>query len=78
MEAVIASFVLVGVYALITTACLVLAFLPSVIALFKKHPDLLWIFILNFGLGATALGWIVALVWACKDSWRLENLRKSL
>ena len=39
-------------------------FLPSIIA--RKKRDALSIFLLNFFLGATGVGWVIALVWACK------------
>jgi hypothetical protein len=45
----------------------VLYFLPSLVALAKSKRDLLAIFLLNFFLGWTMIGWIVALVWAAKS-----------
>jgi hypothetical protein len=42
-------------------------FLPSIIALAKSKRDLLAIFLLNFFLGWSVIGWIVALVWAAKS-----------
>jgi len=45
---------------------LVLYFLPSIIALVRSKRDGLAIFLLNFFLGWTFVGWIVALVWAVK------------
>jgi hypothetical protein len=45
---------------------LVLAyFLPTGLALLRAHPQGLAIFVLNLFGGWMALGWIVALVWAC-------------
>jgi hypothetical protein len=44
----------------------VIYFLPSIIAAARSKRDLLSIFLLNFFLGWTAIGWIVALVWAVK------------
>ena len=41
-------------------------FLPSIIALARQKRNLLSIVLLNFFLGWTAIGWIVALVWAVK------------
>lgn len=46
---------------------LVMYFLPSIIALARSKRDLLSIFLLNFFLGWTFIGWIVALVWAVKS-----------
>lgn len=42
-------------------------FLPSVIALVRSKRDTFAIFILNFLLGWTFIGWIIALVWAVKE-----------
>jgi hypothetical protein len=46
---------------------LVLYFLPSIIALVKSKRDTLAIFLLNFFLGWSVIGWIIALVWAAKS-----------
>jgi hypothetical protein len=45
---------------------LVMYFLPSLIALARSKRDLLSIFLLNFFLGWSVIGWVVALVWALK------------
>ncbi len=45
---------------------IVLYFLPSIIAAARSKRDLLSIFLLNFFLGWTAIGWVIALVWAVK------------
>jgi Superinfection immunity protein len=45
---------------------LALYFLPSIIALARNKRDTLAIFLLNFFLGWTFIGWIVSLVWAVK------------
>jgi Superinfection immunity protein len=42
-------------------------FLPTIIALARSKRDALSIFLLNFFLGWTLIGWIMALVWACKS-----------
>lgn len=47
----------------------VLYFLPSIIALVRSKRDLFAIFLLNFFLGWTFIGWIVALVWAVKTDY---------
>ena len=39
-------------------------FLPTIIALIRKQPNALAIFLLNFFLGWTFVGWVVSLVWA--------------
>jgi hypothetical protein len=41
-------------------------FLPSIIALARSKRDTLGIFLLNFFLGWTCIGWIIALIWAVK------------
>ena len=46
---------------------LVMYFLPSIIALARSKRDLLAIFLLNFFLGWSVIGWVVALVWAAKN-----------
>jgi hypothetical protein len=42
-------------------------FLPSIIALARGKRDLLAIFLLNFFLGWSVIGWFVALIWAAKN-----------
>jgi len=42
-------------------------FLPSIIALAKSKRDLLAIFLLNFFLGWSVIGWFVALIWAARN-----------
>ena len=44
----------------------VLYFLPAIIAFARSKRDALSIFVLNLFLGWTAVGWIIALVWALK------------
>ncbi len=41
-------------------------FLPSIVALVRGKRDTLSICLLNFFLGWTLAGWIIALVWAFK------------
>ena len=47
----------------------VMYFLPSLIALGRSKHDLMAIFLLNFFLGWTMIGWVVALVWAVKTDY---------
>jgi hypothetical protein len=49
---------------LIFLLLLALYFLPTIVALLRHHRNALAIFILNFFLGGTGIGWVVALVWA--------------
>lgn len=44
--------------------CLVIYFLPSIVAELRGRPNKGAIFVLNLFLGWTFLGWIIALVWA--------------
>jgi Superinfection immunity protein len=44
----------------------VMYFLPSLIALLRSKRDIVAIVLLNFFLGWTLIGWVVALVWAFK------------
>ena len=44
-----------------------LYFLPFIIGVARGKRDLLGIFLLNFFLGWTLIGWIVALIWAVKQ-----------
>ena len=46
---------------------LAMYFLPSIIALVRSKRDTFAIFLLNFFLGWTFVGWIVALDWAVKS-----------
>ena len=39
-------------------------FLPLIIAWWRRHHNTLAIFVLNFFLGWTIVGWVAALVWA--------------
>lgn len=43
---------------------LLVYFLPSFVAFARRHRQRVAIFLLNFLLGWTILGWIIALVWA--------------
>jgi len=44
----------------------VMYFLPSIVAIARSKPDIAGIIPLNFFLGWTMIGWVVALVWAVK------------
>lgn len=43
---------------------LLLYFLPSLIAMNRRHQSAMAIFLLNLLLGWTAIGWIAALIWS--------------
>jgi hypothetical protein len=46
-------------------------FLPSILAAVRGKRDLVSIFVLNFLLGWTAIGWVIALLWSVKADARL-------
>ncbi|HZP63730.1 MAG TPA: superinfection immunity protein [Terriglobales bacterium] len=46
---------------------IVFYFLPTIVAFARSKRDSTSIFILNFLLGWTAVGWVIALVWALKQ-----------
>jgi hypothetical protein len=45
----------------------VLYFLPAIIAFGRSKRDAVYIFVVNLFLGWTAIGWVIALVWALKQ-----------
>jgi hypothetical protein len=45
----------------------ILYFLPAIIAFGRSKRDAGSILVLNFFLGWTAIGWVIALVWALKQ-----------
>ena len=45
----------------------VLYFLPAIIGFARSKRDAGAILVLNFFLGWTAIGWVIALVWALKQ-----------
>lgn len=46
---------------------IIMYFLPTIIALVRSKRDTVAILVLNFFLGWTLIGWIIALVWALKQ-----------
>ena len=56
----IAIFIMIA----IVLVFIVLYLLPSIIAIKKKHKDLIKILIINIFLGWTIVGWIISLVLA--------------
>jgi len=39
-------------------------FIPSLVAFYRGHHNKWPIFVLNFFLGGTCIGWVVALIWS--------------
>lgn len=56
MEALFLAFVL--------SLVLLVYFVPTLVAARRGHRNALAVFLLNFFLGWTLLGWVAALVWA--------------
>ncbi|MGH9514940.1 MAG: superinfection immunity protein [Terriglobales bacterium] len=46
---------------------IILYFLPAIIGFARSKRDAVSILVLNFLLGWTAIGWVIALVWALKQ-----------
>jgi hypothetical protein len=56
-----------GIFGIFTfVLSLAFYFLPTIIALIRKQRNTLAIFLLNFFLGWTFIGWVVALIWSVK------------
>ena len=51
-------------------------FIPTIIALYKKHDCALWIFLINIFLGFTFVGWIIALLWALGFDKTIKEFRE--
>ena len=57
------------IYGLIALAIIVcLYFFPTIMASLRQHNNVEAIGALNFLLGWTMLGWIIAFIWACTDN----------
>ncbi len=64
------SFLLGLPVVLIVVICIVafaIHFLPAIVAGSRHARNFWWILLLNFLLGWTFIGWVVALVWAITD-----------
>ena len=48
-------------------------FIPTYIALYRKHPSKTGILVLNVVLGWAFFGWLGALIWACRSRTRLAH-----
>jgi hypothetical protein len=49
---------------LLAVVALLIYFIPSMVARKRKHEDFGKILALNFFVGWTFIGWVIALVWA--------------
>jgi len=63
----IISFLFNGIGIIFFILGLLLYFLPTILAVTRKHPNTLAIFLLNFFLGWSFIGWVVALIWSVKN-----------
>jgi len=52
-------------------------FLPTIIAFARHKRDTSSIFLLNFLLGWTAIGWVIALVWALRVDATVGGLNRA-
>lgn len=52
---------------LIIVLCIIVYFLPTMVAFIRKHSNRLAIFFLNLFTGCTGLGWLAAFIWAFID-----------
>lgn len=57
-----------AIFLLLGLVSLFAYFFPTIVGLGRRHHNVLAIFALNFFLGWTLIGWVVALVWACLKS----------
>jgi Superinfection immunity protein len=60
LSAFVALGTLVGI-----SFSLALLFLPTLVAKFRRHPNVFPIFLVNLFFGWSFVGWVIALVWAC-------------
>ena len=51
-----------------TVLLMFIYFLPSIVAMCRKHVNFTAIFILNLFLGFTLFGWVFALIWSVYNS----------
>jgi hypothetical protein len=54
-------------FAIIAVLC-AMYFLPTIVAFARDHSQKAAIFLLNFLLGWSVIGWVVAIVWAVTNS----------
>jgi hypothetical protein len=59
-------FLKIFLFSLALLTIIFLYFFPTIVAISRKKKNQEAIFIINFVLGWTFIGWIIALVWAVK------------
>ncbi len=57
---------------LIGVVALLLHFLPTFVAGSRHANNFWWIFLVNLFFGWTLIGWVVALIWALRDTPRFS------
>jgi hypothetical protein len=60
----IGIFIPLGLFIIFSILGFILYFLPSFIALIRKHKNFIPIFVLNLFLGWSIIFWILALIWS--------------
>jgi hypothetical protein len=53
---------------LIGAIAFIIHFLPAFVAGTRRVQNFWWIFLVNLFLGWTLIGWVIALVWALRDT----------
>lgn len=53
-------------FLIVLAVCFVPYFVPSIVAFSRNKINRIAILMLNLFLGWTVIGWVIALVWACK------------
>jgi hypothetical protein len=57
-------------------ALVVIYFAPTIVACLRKHNNDSAILVLNFFLGWTLIGWVLALVWAFTSNVKADSLKQ--
>lgn len=57
-------------YAVVALFVLAVYWVPTVIAAVKRHPEFIKVALINWLVGWTIVGWIVALTWSIEDPQR--------
>jgi uncharacterized membrane protein len=66
LETAVGSVLAAGI--LISIFFILLYFAPTITAMLRKNPNIISIFLVNFLLGWTFIGWAIALIWAFRVS----------
>ena len=53
--------------------CITIYLLPTGVAVIRKRTNTMAIFVLNFFLGWTLIGWVVSLIWAVATDPGIKN-----